>query len=59
MYPHAAQIAAAPTASSQGEMFTAKTKPAIAAIKQEINAARFTELALANPDATSRTGPIR
>ena len=54
-----ALVDTAPTISSQGEIFTASTIPAIAAIKKEIKEATFTESALANPDATRRTGPIR
>ncbi len=44
---------------SQAEVFTAKTVPAIAAIRKEIIEAFFTELALAKLDATKRVGPIR
>ena len=48
-----------PTAINQYEISIARIVPAIAAITNEITAACLTDLAVANPDATSRTGPTR
>ena len=59
MYPQAAAIANAPTAINHQEVCSARTNPATAAKKKEINAAFFTDFALARPVAVKRIGPIR
>ncbi len=60
VYPQAARIAAAPTASSHHwPVSHTRIVPSTAARPKALNAAAFTEPGLAVPDAVSRIGPTR